>query len=178
MIRFNRADVWHRRTLLHRHAKAGEHERCDSVRDDAAVFDKFLNVARISRDKIRRAVSDALLQYITDFSNDGHTVSGFSFERGGKRPYARNRTLVSKDDQLGRQLVKLRPETGEPPEDIQDEKPPLSQPISPSQPIRQPVNPYGRIALQPEKKIMMKARGRPEKEKFIMLDPQKEYPDD
>jgi hypothetical protein len=81
-------------------------------------------------------------------------------------------TESSPDDQLEQALDQIQTESNESSVKFQAQQPPVKQPLSQST-IKQAINPYGRILLQPAKKIMMKTQEKAEKKKFIMLDPEK-----
>ena len=77
------------------------------------------------------------------------------------------------DHQLEQALDQIQTESNGSLTKFQAPQPPAKQPLSQSAMVKQPINPYGRILLQPAKKIMMKTQDRADKEKFIMLDPEK-----
>jgi hypothetical protein len=76
------------------------------------------------------------------------------------------------DYQLEQALDQIQVESNKSSAKFQAQQPPVKQPLSQSTTVKQAINPYGRILLQPAKKIMMKTQNKAEKEKFIMLDPE------
>jgi cytochrome c oxidase subunit IV len=77
------------------------------------------------------------------------------------------------DYQLEQALDQIQTESNDSSAKFQAQQQPAKQPLSQSATMKQPINPYGRVLLQPAKKIMMKTQDKAEKEKFIMLDPEK-----
>jgi hypothetical protein len=78
------------------------------------------------------------------------------------------------DDQLKQELEKLQPESDGSSTDSQTQQPFVNPSFLQKPVVRQPINLYGRIPLQPKKKRIMNKQDQPEKEKFIMLDPVKD----
>lgn len=81
-------------------------------------------------------------------------------------------TESSPDNQLEQALSQIQKKSYDASAQVQAQQPPVKQPL-PQPKIKQAINPYGRILLQPAKKIMMKTQEKAEKKKFIMLDPEK-----
>ena len=77
------------------------------------------------------------------------------------------------DYQLEQALDQIQVESNGALAEFQAKQPLATQQLSQLPTLKQPINPYGRILLQPTKKIMMKTQDKAEKEKFIMLDPEK-----
>lgn len=82
-------------------------------------------------------------------------------------------TESSPDDQLEQALDQIETESNDVSAQVQAQQPPVKQPLSQSATMKQAINPYRRILLQPAKRIMMKTQEKAEKKKFIMLDPEK-----
>jgi hypothetical protein len=89
------------------------------------------------------------------------------------KTYYADQTESPPDDQLEQALDQIQVEPNASLEKSTAQPAAAKLPVSQSARMKQAINPYGRILLQPAKKIMMKKQDQAEKEKFIMLDPKK-----
>ena len=118
----------------------------------------------------RRKIAIAALSHFDSESEIEQELLKSLFEN--KTAYV-DQTESPPDYQLEQALDQIQTESNDSSAKFQAQQQPAKQPLSQSPTLKQPINPYGRVLLQPAKKIMMKTQDKAEKEKFIMLDPEK-----
>lgn len=118
----------------------------------------------------RRKIAIAALSHFDSESEIEKELLKSLFEN--KTAYV-DQTESPPDYQLEQALDQIQTESNDSLAKFQAQQQPAKQPLSQSPMMKQPINPYGRVLLQPAKKIMMKTQDKAEKEKFIMLDPEK-----